>query len=62
MPPGSVKVILAGDYTGPGSGLGSETAGSTSDTVNPAAVVSTDDVPAPPPIITAGSSGPECVN
>ena len=64
MVPGSVKVILAGDYTGPGSGLGSETSagGSADDTVDPAAVTSTEEVPPPPAIITAGSSGPECVN
>ena len=64
MVPGSVKVILASDYTGPGSGLGSETSGGSAagDTVDPAAVTSTEAVPPPPPIITAGSSGPECVN
>lgn len=66
MTPGAVRVILAGDYTGPGSGLGSEAsaADSTSgagDTVDPAAV-STDAVPPPPPIITAGAEGPECVS
>ena len=69
--PGSVKVVLAVDYTGPGSGLGTE--GSTGDTTgdatdasgttaDPAAAASTD-VPMPPPtIMTAGSDGPECVN
>ena len=64
MVPGSVKVILASDYTGPGSGLGSETSSGSAagDTVDPAAVTSTELVPPPPPIITAGSSGPECVN
>jgi LCP family protein required for cell wall assembly len=58
--PGSVKVVLAGDYTGPGSGLGSEApSGATAD---PAAVESTDAPPPPSPILTAGSNGPECVN
>ncbi|OPX10100.1 LCP family protein [Mycobacterium sp. AT1] len=63
MVPGSVKVVLASDYTGPGSGLGNEVAsGDSTDSVDPAAASSTD-VPLPaPPIITAGSDGPECVN
>jgi LCP family protein required for cell wall assembly len=58
--PGSVKVVLASDYTGPGSGLGSgDTSGATAD---PAAVESTETAPPPSPILTAGSNGPECVN
>jgi LCP family protein required for cell wall assembly len=58
--PGSVKVVLASDYTGPGSGLGSEDpSGATAD---PAAVESTETAPPPSPILTAGSNGPECVN
>jgi len=63
MAPGSVKVVLASDYTGPGSGLGNEvSSGDSTDAVDPAAVSSTD-VPLPaPPIITAGSDGPECVS
>jgi LCP family protein required for cell wall assembly len=65
--PGSVQVVLASDYTGPGSGLGTDVAngdGSTSsgDTVTTAAVESTDTPLPAPPIITAGSDGPECVN
>ena len=58
--PGSVKVVLASDYTGPGSGLGSENPSSV--TADPAAVESTDTPPPPSPILTAGSNGPECVN
>jgi cell wall biosynthesis protein len=63
MAPGSVKVVLASDYTGPGSGLGNEvSSGDSTDSVDQAAVSSTD-VPLPaPPIITAGSDGPECVS
>ena len=63
MAPGSVKVVLASDYTGPGSGLGNEvSSGDSTDSVDPAAASSTD-VPLPaPPIITAGSDGPECVS
>jgi hypothetical protein len=61
--PGSARVVLAGDYTGPGSGLdGSDP---TLATVDPAASGSTDSgdsEPAPSPILTAGSNDPECVN
>jgi LCP family protein required for cell wall assembly len=64
--PGSVRVMLAADYTGPGSGLdGSDP---TLATASPAAsestqsTESTDAAPAPSPIITAGSKDPECVN
>jgi hypothetical protein len=55
--------VLAADYTGPGSGLGSEdpSAGD-SQTADPVAVDSTDAPPPPSPIITAGSNDPECVN
>jgi LCP family protein required for cell wall assembly len=66
--PGSVQVVLASDYTGPGSGLGNEVAngdgatGTSGDTVDPAAVESTDTPLPAPPIITAGADGPECVN
>jgi LCP family protein required for cell wall assembly len=65
--PGSVRVMLAGDYTGPGSGLGSDSSSSgatatASDTVDPAAAESTEAAPPPPTVMTAGSDGPECVN
>jgi LCP family protein required for cell wall assembly len=64
--PGSVRVVLSSDYTGPGSGLGSEnsSAGDTQ-TADPVAADSADSTDAPPPpspIITAGSNDPECVN
>ena len=58
--PGWVRVVLAGDYTGPGSGLdGSDPL---LETIDPAATGSTDTAPPPSPIITAGSDDPECVN
>ena len=62
--PGSVKVVLSSDYTGPGSGLGSEdsSAGDTQTADPVAANASTDAPPPPSPIITAGSNDPECVN
>jgi len=63
LSPGSARVVLAGDYTGPGSGVdGSDP---TLATVDPAAggnTDSTDSAPAPSPILTAGSNDPECVN
>jgi len=58
--PGSVRVVLAGDYTGPGSGLGGSDP--TLATVDPAAAGTTDSAPTPSPILTAGSNDPECVN
>lgn len=58
--PGSARVVLTGDYTGPGSGLdGSDPTLATAD---PAAAGTTDSAPAPSPILTAGSDDPECVN
>jgi LCP family protein required for cell wall assembly len=60
--PGSVRVVLAADYTGPGSGLdGSDPMLATAD---PAAAGSTDSTETAPtsPILTAGSNDPECVN
>jgi LCP family protein required for cell wall assembly len=61
--PGSARVVLTADYTGPGSGLdGSDP---TLSTVDPAAVGttdSTDSEPTPSPILTAGANDPECVN
>ncbi|MFV9634030.1 LCP family protein [Mycobacterium neumannii] len=58
--PGHVRVVLADDYTGPGSGLdGSNVPTLTTDSV---AVGSTETAPPPSPILTAGSDDPECVN
>jgi LCP family protein required for cell wall assembly len=58
--PGSARVVLTADYTGPGSGLdGSDP---TLATVDPAAAGSTDSEPEPSPILTAGNNDPECVN
>jgi LCP family protein required for cell wall assembly len=63
---GSARVVLAGDYTGPGSGLDGRDP--TVATVDPAAAGtsdsadSTDSPPPPSPILTAGSNDPACVN
>jgi LCP family protein required for cell wall assembly len=62
LAPGAVRVVLANDYSGPGSGL------SGGESILPAKVstagaVATDPrVPAPSPILTAGSDKPECIN
>ena len=61
--PGSARVVLAGDYTGPGSGL--DRSDPTLATADPAAASSTDSgdsAPPPSPILTAGSNDPACVN
>ena len=59
--PGSVRVVLANDYTGPGSGLGGGASTTTANGSNlgPAADAA---VPPPSPILTAGSDKPECIN
>jgi LCP family protein required for cell wall assembly len=63
LAPGAVKVVLANDYTGPGSGLG----GGDPSSIVPARASSQGagadpNVPAPSPILTAGSDKPECIN
>jgi LCP family protein required for cell wall assembly len=67
MAPGAVQVVLASDYTGPGSGLGTEvSSGDATDEsghmIDQAAAGSTDAPLPAPPIITAGSDGAECVS
>src|ERR1700739_4511726 len=64
LTPGSVKVVLANDYTGPGSGLGG---GDPSSQVVPARASNQGagadaNVPAPSPILTARPDKPECIN
>jgi LCP family protein required for cell wall assembly len=60
VPQGTVRVVLANDYTGPGSGLGDGpvTMAANSSQSGPA----DKDAPPPSPILTAGSEHPECVN
>lgn len=60
---GSVRVVLASDYTGPGSGL----SGGPNSQVVPARAsgpgsAPDPNVPPPSPILTAGSDKPECIN
>lgn len=62
--PGTVRVVVTADYTGPGSGLdGSDP---TEATMDPAAGTTSDssdsEAPPPSPIITAGSNDPRCIN
>jgi LCP family protein required for cell wall assembly len=60
LAPETVRVVLAADYTGPGSGLdGTDPILATAD---PVAAGSTETPPPPSPILTAGSDDPECVN
>jgi LCP family protein required for cell wall assembly len=62
LPSGTVRAVIAADYTGPGS------AGATSASTSPAhsSIVRSQDAgttaPAPSPKIDAGRSGPQCVN
>jgi LCP family protein required for cell wall assembly len=60
IPPGSVRVVLANDYTGPGSGLsgGSVTPPGASNT----GASADPNAPPPSPILTAGAAKPECIN
>ena len=61
--PGSVRVVLANDDTGPGSGLaGSDPTVATVDSAAAGSTDSTDSAPPPSPILTAGTNDPECVN
>ncbi|MDR3663923.1 MAG: LCP family protein [Mycobacterium sp.] len=64
VPAGAVRVVLAHDYTGPGSGLGGDHQMASATTETAADAV--DSGPAqqvpPAPIITAGTSDPKCVD
>ncbi|QLL08547.1 LCP family protein [Mycobacterium vicinigordonae] len=59
IPARAVRVVLANDYTGPGSGLD----GGTVTPVRASTVgAANSTAPAPSPILTAGSDNPECIN
>ncbi len=62
--PGTVRVVLAADYTGPGSGLegGSTRPVAAAGSGVAGAGSAEDTTPPPSPILTAGSDKPECVN
>jgi LCP family protein required for cell wall assembly len=61
--PGTVRVVLAEDYTGPGSGLGTEdTTSDTGQTVDQETGAAALAAPLPSPILTAGSDDPACVS
>jgi hypothetical protein len=61
VPPGSARVVIAGDYTGPGS-TGMDPTLTTVDPAASGSADSGDSEPTPSPILTAGSNDPECVN
>jgi LCP family protein required for cell wall assembly len=58
--PGTVRVVLSADYTGPGSGL--QDSRPDTATVETAAAEPSSNAPPPSPVITAGSNDPACVN
>lgn len=60
IPPGTVRVVLANDYTGPGSGLSG--GGSVTPARAPSGGSPDGNAPPPSPILTAGSDKPECIN
>ena len=60
IPPGTVRVVLADDYAGPGSGLDG-TLPTAAAEVEQQSADGTDTTP-PSPVITAGSDDPKCVN
>ncbi|OOK82705.1 cell envelope-related function transcriptional attenuator common domain protein [Mycobacterium kansasii] len=65
VPPGTVRVVLANDYTGPGSGLGGNVGGNAvapARASNAGNAGNSDTAPPPSPILTAGSDNPECIN
>ena len=63
IPPGTVRVVLADDYAGPGSGLdGTLPTSATVDQQSADDAVTAVDAPLASPVITAGSNDPKCVN
>ncbi|PRC45885.1 LytR family transcriptional regulator, partial [Mycobacterium sp. ITM-2017-0098] len=64
VPQGTVRVVLSTDYVGPGAGLdGTDVTLMGADPTASGVVSDTGEiVPAPSPIITAGSNDPQCVN
>jgi LCP family protein required for cell wall assembly len=60
IPAGTVRVVLAEDYQGPGSGLDGTLP--TAAVVEDAAAAEPPSAVAPSPVITAGSDDPKCVN
>lgn len=62
VPAGTVRVVLANDYTGPGSGLGGDATALAAASNSGSSNASDSQAPPPSPILTAGSDHPECVN
>jgi LCP family protein required for cell wall assembly len=63
IPPGTVRVVLADDYVGPGSGLdGTLPTSAMVDQQSADDAASAIDAPLPSQVITAGSNDPKCVN
>ena len=63
LPPGAVRVVLANDYTGPGSDGMDPTAVGPASVGDPYSDTGEQSPPPPPsPILNAGSDDPKCVN
>jgi LCP family protein required for cell wall assembly len=63
IPTGTVRVVLADDYAGPGSGLdGTLPTAATVEQESSDIEAMSADAPPPSPVITAGSNDPKCVN
>jgi LCP family protein required for cell wall assembly len=63
IPPGTVRVVLADDYAGPGSGLdGTLPTSAMVDQQSADDAATAVDAPLASPVITAGSNDPKCVN
>jgi LCP family protein required for cell wall assembly len=60
VPSGTVRVVLAASYTGPGSGLDSSNPNAA--TVDPASNTPAAAAPSSSPVMTAGSNRAECIN
>jgi LCP family protein required for cell wall assembly len=61
LPPGTVRVVLANDYTGPGAGLSDGATALAAHSSNSGSAEN-NAAPPPSPILTAGNEHPECVN
>jgi hypothetical protein len=63
IPPGTVRVVLADDYAGPGSGLdGTLPTSAMVDQQSADDAATAVDAALASPVITAGSNDPKCVN
>ncbi|HEU0190277.1 MAG TPA: LCP family protein [Mycobacterium sp.] len=62
VPPGSVRVVLSDDYTGPGSGMGSGNAFSSRVELESDLNTGAPETVTVSPVLTAGSNDPQCID